>query len=181
MDDPASWSFPSNQTRWIKDVPGDVCDAYGNYCAITNASHIQLTDEDLVLEAGLARMRAAHASGQPWWVGIGVHRPHWPSRLPPGWTGPEVYPGAVAPPKWPLGIAGAPHMSGAYRDGDYINPALGCPNCSAPTADTVEYRRWYYAAVSYADFMLGKALDLLDELGERENTIVVFNADHGCA
>ena len=183
MDDPLSWSYASNQTGWwgFPVVKGDACDPYGNYCAITNASAIPWTDEDIVLKEGLARMRLANASGRPWWVGIGVHRPHWPSRLPPGWTGPEVYPGDVAPPKWPRGIALAPYMSGAYQDGDYKNPALGCPNCSAPTPDAVEYRRWYYAAVSYADHMLGQAIALLDELGPavRDNTIVVFHSDHG--
>ena len=183
MDDPRSWSYPSNQTGWwgFPVVKGDACDAYGNYCAITNASVIPWTDEDIVLKEGLARLQLANASGQPWWIGVGIHRPHWPSRLPVGWTGPEVYPGDIAPPKWPKGIALAPYMSGAYQDGDYHNPALGCPNCSAPTADTVEYRRWYYAAVSYADHMLGQALSMLDSFGPavRDNTIVVFHSDHG--
>ena len=112
-------------------------------------------------------------------MGIGIHRPHWPSRLPAGWTGPEVYPTGVEPPDFPKGIPLAPYMSGGYKDGDYHNPALGCPNCSAPTGDTLEYRRWYYAAVSYADHMLGQALDMLDTLGERNNTIVLFHSDHG--
>ena len=181
MDDPLSWSYPSNQTRWYTQVKGDICDPYGNYCRITNESVIPFTDEDLVLHEGLARMRVAQASGKPWWVGVGVHRPHWPSRLPAGWTGPEVYPGPISQPKWPHAISGAPYMSGAYRDGDYKNPAFGCPNCSAPAVDTAEYRRWYYAALSYADHMLGQALTLLDSFGPsvRANTIVVFHADHG--
>ncbi len=149
MDDPASWSFPSNQTAWIQCLPGDDMDPGGgkNFCGVTNASRLRYTDEDLALYAGLQRLQAAAASGSPWWVGIGIHRPHWPSRLPPGWTGPEVYPTGVEPPAFPKGIPLAPYMSGAYRDGDYHNAFLGCPNCSAPTADTVEYRRWYYAAV----------------------------------
>jgi len=179
MDDPASWSFPSNQTAWLEPGPGDACDAHGNYCAVTNSSWTHLTDEDLVVEEGLARLRLAHASGQPWWLGVGVHRPHWPSRLPQGWLGPELYPAGVAAPRHPLGIPGTPFMSGAYRDGDYKNPALGCPTCAAPEADTVEYRRWYYAAVTYADHMLGRVLDLLDELGETANTVTVFHSDHG--
>ena len=185
MDDPASWSYPSNQTKWLAgsgmpEIPGDVCDVLGNYCAITSESAIPYSDEDLVLREGLARMRLAHASGRPFYVGVGVHRPHWPSRVPQGFLGPELYPGAaVQPPKWPLGVRGEPYMSGAYQDGDFQNPTLGCPNCSAPTADTVEYRRWYYAATTYADYMLGQALDLLDELGERNNTIVLFHSDHG--
>ena len=181
MDDNASWSFPSNQTGWwgYPIVEGDDCDVYGNYCAVTNASVIPWTDEDLVLAEGMARMRLAHSSGQPWWVGIGIHRPHWPNRLPTGWLGPEVYPGVIAPPKYPLGVSSVPYMSGGYRDGDFKNPELGCPTCAAPTLDAIEYRRWYYAGVSYADHMLGMALDLLDELGERENTVVVFHSDHG--
>ena len=185
MDDPLSWSYPSNQTRWlagngIPRIAGDACDVLGNYCAITNASVVPYSDEDLVLAEGLKRMRLANASGAPWYVGIGVHRPHWPSRLPQGWLGPELYPGgAIVAPKHPLGIAGAPSMSGAYQDGDFNDPALGCPNCAAPAERTVEYRRWYAAAVSYADHMLGQALDLLDELGAAENTIVVFHSDHG--
>ena len=87
MDDPLSWSFPSNQTTWIQCVPGDDADVNKNYCGVTNASRIQYTDEELALKEGLRRMQAGHDSGQPWWVGIGIHRPHWPSRLPPGWTG----------------------------------------------------------------------------------------------
>ena len=181
-DDPASWSFPSNQTAWFQKVAGDACDAYGNYCAVTNASHVRETDEDLVLAEGLARVRAAAASGSPWFVGVGVHRPHWPSRLPAGWLGPEVYPaagGAVAPPRHPRAVANETWMSGDYLAGDYQEPGFGCPGCVAPPAHTLEYRRWYYAATSYADFMLGRALALLDELGVRNETIVVFHSDHG--
>jgi arylsulfatase A-like enzyme len=187
MDDPASWSYPSNQTSWygFPQVKGDKCDvpypAPANYCEVTPASEVPFTDEELVLKEGMARMLLANASGRPWWVGIGVHRPHWPSRVPPSWAGPVLYPGDIAPPKWPLGIPSAPYMSGAYRDGDYHNPALGCPNCSAPTADAVEYRRWYYAATTYADHMLGKALQLLTTFGPAvvANTIVFFHSDHG--
>ena len=37
----------------------------------------------------------------------------------------------------------------------------------------------YYASVSYVDAQVGKVLDALDELGLRENTIVVLWGDHG--
>eukprot|EP00947_MAST-08B_sp_MAST-8B-sp1_P003694 g3694.t1 len=219
MDDPLSWSYPSNQTRWIQCKchmgPGsDDCDTMTNYCRITRNSSIGYTDEDLVLLEGLKRLDAAHASGKPWFVGIGVHRPHWASRLPDGFYGPQVYPdgngtttssgmgggsssrtigisggvgGAgragggdvVLPPKHPLAPVGAPWMSGNWYGGDYKDPAHGCPSCAVPSARSVEYRRWYYAAVTYADHMLGKALSHLDSLGVANETIVVFHADHG--
>ena len=122
MDDPLSWSYPSNQTAWFECQKGDIIDVNGNYCATTNASVYKYTDEEVALYEGLKRMRLANESGQPWWVGIGIHRPHWPSRLPPGWTGPEVYPGTIAPPKFPEGIPLAPYMSGAYQDGEHQVP-----------------------------------------------------------
>ncbi len=37
----------------------------------------------------------------------------------------------------------------------------------------------YYASISYMDAQVGRVLDALDELGLRENTIVIFSSDHG--
>jgi len=39
----------------------------------------------------------------------------------------------------------------------------------------------YYAMISHLDAQLGRVLDALERTGERENTIVVFTADHGLA
>ncbi|WP_197231942.1 sulfatase [Novipirellula artificiosorum] len=37
----------------------------------------------------------------------------------------------------------------------------------------------YYASVSYMDAQVGRVLDAIQELGLKENTIVVFTSDHG--
>jgi len=37
----------------------------------------------------------------------------------------------------------------------------------------------YYASISYMDAQVGRVLDVLEELGLEENTIVVFTSDHG--
>ncbi|MGB1889583.1 MAG: sulfatase-like hydrolase/transferase, partial [Akkermansiaceae bacterium] len=37
----------------------------------------------------------------------------------------------------------------------------------------------YYASISYMDEQVGRVLKALDELGLRENTIVIFSSDHG--
>lgn len=179
MDDPASWSHPSNQTWWIHCSQGDWIEPNGNFCGLTNQSKYPFTDEEIILAEGLDRLQLAHESGRPWWVGIGLHRPHWPSRLPAGWWGPEAIPGTVAPPKHPLAPKGAPYMSGNWLEGDYHDPAHGCPNCAVPPSRAVEYRRWYYAAAAYADHMLGRALSALESLGVSNRTITVFHADHG--
>lgn len=163
---------------------GDVIDANHNYCGITNASTNQLTDEDLALEEGLRRMSLAVASGRPWWVSIGVHRPHTVYRVPPGFYGPEVYPtsgDAVLPPQYPRPPVNVPFMSGNWEGGDINDAAHGCPDCIVPANRSVEYRRWYYAAVTWADHSLGRALQHLQDMGPAvvANTIVVFHSDHG--
>lgn len=189
MDDPESWTYPSNQTRWIGCVQGDLFPPRGvgrNFCGVTNRSRIPYTDEDLALEEGLRRMELAVASGKPWWVSIGVHRPHTTYRVPPSFYGPEIYPPGsiphldpVQPPAHPNPPSGVPYMAGNWQGGDISDVGHGCPSCLVSTNNSIHYRRWYYAAVSWADHSLGRALTRLETLGVANNTITIFHSDHG--
>lgn len=51
------------------------------------------------------------------------------------------------------------------------------PNDDAEFA--TEVRRHYAACVTYADALVGRILDRLDELKQRDNTIIVLWGDHG--
>jgi len=46
-------------------------------------------------------------------------------------------------------------------------------------ADLTEWMRVYYAMTTNLDWNVGRLLDAVDELGLRENTIVIFTSDHG--
>ena len=61
MDDPQSWSYPSNQTHWIQCQRGDIIlnESYGNYCAITAESAVPYSDEDMTCTKGLLRLEMA--------------------------------------------------------------------------------------------------------------------------
>ncbi len=52
-------------SQWIGCHPGDLKDAYGNYCGVTAESVQQLTDEHLSVSEGIKRLMLAHASGKP--------------------------------------------------------------------------------------------------------------------
>ena len=42
-DDPASWSYPSNQTHWIQCQRGDYIEPNGNYCGLTPNSSVPIS------------------------------------------------------------------------------------------------------------------------------------------
>ena len=52
---------------------------------------------------------------------------------------------------------------------------------TGPVSDEIarEARHGYFAAVSFADDLVGKALDALEETGKANNTVVLLTADHG--
>ncbi len=47
--------------------------------------------------------------------------------------------------------------------------------------DTKEQIAEYYAMITHLDYQVGRVLDKLDEIGERENTIIIYAADNGLA
>ncbi|MEM6333005.1 MAG: sulfatase [Planctomycetota bacterium] len=58
--------------------------------------------------------------------------------------------------------------------------ALYRPNIPAEArADAERCVRIYYALVTSIDQHLGRVLDTLDEIGETDNTLIVFTSDHG--
>lgn len=180
--DPDSWSHPYMQWPKVKCGEGDEMDPLGNYCGITNTSKIQYDDEDQNLNESLARMELAVKSGKPFFLAHGTHKPHHPWRLPDGFWGTQLYPKGpgdmVLPPKHPDAPADEPWMAGNYMSGD-INDNKGNPSCTIPAENVIEYRRWYYAAISYVDHIFGVLLQKLKDLGVDKDTIVVYHSDHG--
>jgi arylsulfatase A-like enzyme len=94
--------------------------------------------------------------GQPWMIQVWFNAPHGP------WE--TLYKGEELYPKH-------------YKDRS-IN--LGGHHCSQPYEKLRDSRPWQYRTmVSAMDRSIGRLLDALKELGEEENTIVVFTSDNG--
>ena len=55
-------------------------------------------------------------------------------------------------------------------------PAWHCPTCIVPDDHARQYRRHYYAACSYTDSIVGRALAKLDQMGATNRTIVVYGS-----
>jgi arylsulfatase A-like enzyme len=98
-------------------------------------------------------LRAA-PEDQPWFVQVNFAGPHNP------WDVTE-------------------EMYGWYRDPDVTFPDPVDPAGTYPAAKHQAIRRNYAAMVENIDRWVDRFLDVVEERGEREETLVVFAADHG--
>jgi iduronate 2-sulfatase len=107
---------------------------------------------------------------KPFFLAVGLVRPHVPLVAPASFF--ESYPAKqiTLPP-------------GVERDWDDI-PKAGISKNSAGSGLDGDLKKQkvleaYYASVTYMDAQVGKMVSAVDRLGLRDNTIIVFTADHG--
>lgn len=120
----------------------------------------------------LKRMKAA---GKPFFLACGFLNPHLPLYAPQKYW--DMYDrDAIAVADNQYRPANAPQ---ALRGSDEIH---SYHNRNIPFNSDAWHRscrHGYYACVSYVDAQVGAVLDALDDLGLRENTIVILWGDHG--
>ena len=113
---------------------------------------------------------------KPFFVGCGFSKPHSPPTAPQRFfdlydpTHIQLPPDFAA---WPTVPEGFPKAAIRMRNADLF---IGR---GASESESKEVIRAYLASISWADWNLGRVLTHLDTLGLRDNTIVVFVADHG--
>jgi arylsulfatase A-like enzyme len=113
---------------------------------------------------------------QPFFIGCGFVKPHSPMAAPQSCYDLydldkiELTPDFAA---WPTVPQGFPSAAIRKRNADLF---IGR---GASKEEAKQYIRAYIAAISFADQQLGRVVAELDKLGLRENTVMVFVADHG--
>lgn len=63
--------------------------------------------------------------------------------------------------------------------GNMQEPNWHCADCIVPDPHAQQYLRHYYAACSYADSIVGRAVAAVEKVNQTNRTIVIFHADHG--
>lgn len=115
--------------------------------------------------------------GKPFFLAAGFLKPHLPFNAPKKYW--DLYPEETIslpdnyyPPK------NAPNA--AIHNFGELRHYYGVPG-QGPVSDEMALKmiRGYYACVSYIDAQIGKVLGALEELGLKQNTIVVLWGDHG--
>ncbi len=113
---------------------------------------------------------------KPFFIGCGFSKPHSPPTAPQRFFDLYDPKKLQLPPDfaaWPTVPAGFPKAAIRMRNADLF---IGR---GASTSEAQEVIRAYLASISWADWNLGRVLGELDRLGLRDNTMVVFVADHG--
>lgn len=137
---------------------------------------------------------------RPFFMGVGLIRPHLPFVVPLDMWGTYAeasirQPASPYPPVNHVNISLNDQIFSGNKtfclNGE--NPDVDCPSKerpSIPTSDAVTpfnpfepgtiafLRHGYYAAVSFMDEQVGRLVARVEELGQTENTIVIFHGDH---
>ena len=121
-------------------------------------------------------LEAQRGATQPFLLACGFSKPHSPPTAPRKFF--DLYDVNTIPlpadfAAKPTPPAGFPARSVPERNSDLF---IGR---EASEQEAREVKRAYWASVSFMDAQVGRVLAALDELGLRENTIVVFWGDHG--
>ena len=131
--------------------------------------------DGLTIDESLKQMDLLARDGTPFFLAVGILRPHLPFGAPAKYM--EPYKNAKLPP--------TPHPSKPtgkttwHGSGEFMkyNRWKRNPNDDAEFA--IEVRKHYAACVTYADAQVGRLLEKLQKIGKAENTIVVLWGDHG--
>ncbi len=114
-------------------------------------------------------------------LAIGFFKPHLPFTAPQKYW--DLYDEAgivLSPnPEAPAGVVDRSLHDSGEMFGNYAHETRGGAGIRIDDVYAKKLRHAYFASVSFVDAQIGKVLDELDNLGLREQTIVVVWGDHG--
>ena len=133
-------------------------------------------NDGLIADEGAEQLQQLAASDKPFFLAIGLIKPHLPFGSPKKYMAPyesvELPP--IPHPEKPAGTT-TWHESREFFN-QYLHHGRD-PRVDGAYAD--EVRRHYAACVTYADKHVGDILDKLKEIGRDKDTIVILWGDHG--
>jgi arylsulfatase A-like enzyme len=137
-------------------------------------------EDDALLDGKIAKQAVAvlnRIKDQPFFLGVGFHKPHLPFVSPKKYWGLYQTKDLKLAPN-PFLPKDAPPF--ASNDASELRRYKGVP-AAGPISDEAALNliHAYYACVSYADAQVGRVLAELDRLGLRQKTLVILWGDHG--
>ena len=131
--------------------------------------------DGLIAEEGLKQLEELSSGDQPFFLAIGLIKPHLPFGAPKKYL--DLYDGVTIPapshPEKPNG------KTTWHPSKEFMNYNRWGKDPRDDKEFALELKKYYAACVSYADKHVGDILKKLKETGADKNTIVVLWGDHG--
>ena len=131
--------------------------------------------DGLIAEEGLKQLEELSSQDKPFFLAIGLIKPHLPFGAPKKYL--DLYDGVDIPA--PLHPEKPEGKTTWHKSNEFMNYDRGGKDPREDKAFALELKRYYAACVSYADKHVGDILQKLKETGADKNTIVVLWGDHG--
>jgi uncharacterized sulfatase len=169
FEDPPSWDLDIRETKEAKNPPKEQLAFISKGGGVVLHAADADTWDGKVARKAVELIEAAVRDGKPFYIAAGFRRPHTP------YISPQKYFDLYAPEKMPplnepaAHLAGLPPIALTYPVG---KPAL-------PESKRADVMCAYYASISFMDAQVGVLLDAMDRLKLWDNTVVVFQSDHG--
>lgn len=126
-----------------------------------------------------SEQQLAKPDGPPRFSGVGIYRPHLPWYLPQEYF--DLFPldTIQLPPVIDNDLGDIPDIAVQLFTGGANMPAMGLHKWVLEAGMWEEGVRAYLASIAFADAMLGRLLDALEQSGRGEHTVIVLWSDHG--
>lgn len=161
-------------TRGCPDWSRGVTDArqpWGGLEAAGPGTTLEIEVDDQVEAAALAYLREPARREQPWCLNAGFIAPHFPLVVPERFW--NIYP----PEEVDMPEIPPDHLENQHPVYKRMQRMFGMVDF--PEELVRRGRTGYYGLITYLDEKIGRFLDVLEETGQIENTLVVYTSDHG--
>lgn len=126
-------------------------------------------NDEGVVDAAIGCLRETGKTGKPWCRFVGTLGPHDPYKVPQRFLDMYDLDSIELPVNFHDDLANRPNLYKRTRD-------------AFSQLSELEHRKailHYLAFCSYEDYLFGKVIDALEELGELDNTLIIYTSDHG--
>jgi iduronate 2-sulfatase len=131
--------------------------------------------DGLIVEEGLKQMKMLAADEKPFFLAVGIIRPHLPFGAPAKYM--EYYADATLPviahPEQP------DRRTTWHKSGEFMKYNMWGKNPLTDAEFAILVRKHYAACITYADELVGKLIAQLEALNLRDDTIIALWGDHG--
>ncbi len=176
-DDPPSWNIAVNPRGRDKDEEDQIFSLIpGRFGATLSWLAAEGEDEEqtdgIVATEAINLLKQFARDDTPFFLGVGFYKPHTPFVAPKKYFHMYSKKDIIIPytPEGYLETLPVParELLTRFPEQNNLSEELALSAIQA-----------YYAVISFMDAQVGRVLDALDELGLKDNTIVVFTSDHG--